>query len=218
MARTGRPREFDKDAAIGQAMSLFWDHGYEATSLAQLKAAMGGISTASFYAAFGSKEALFRTVLDRYLDTHGRVMAVLRDGSLAPRQAIECALRESARMQTNSEHPAGCMIVLATATTAPENRHLQTLLKEERNRNRAALRALVDRAVASGEFPDSIAAGAVAAMYDTFLVGLATQARDGVPFATLDAAVTEIMGVWDRYATVGSAGMASTGAKIRARR
>ncbi len=200
MARTGRPREFDKDAAIDRAMLLFWEHGYEATSLAHLKEAMGHLSTASFYAAFGSKEALFRTVLDRYLDTHGKVMAVLRDNSLAPQAAIEQALRQSARMQTNVEHPPGCLVVLATTTASLENRHLQTLLAKERGRNRTALRALVDRAVAAGELREDTPAGALAAMYDTFLVGLATQARDGVPFATLDAAVTEIMLVWDRCA------------------
>jgi len=200
MVKTGRPREFDKDGAIDRAMSLFWDHGYEATSLAKLKDAMGGISTASFYAAFGSKEELFRTVLGRYLDTFGRVMAVLRDESLAPRQALECALRQSTAMQTNRDHPPGCLVVLATTTTSIENRHLQTLLTQERDRNRAALAALVERAVASGELSEHIDAGAVSEMFNTFLVGLATQARDGVPFARLDAAVTEIMTVWDHYA------------------
>ena len=88
MARTGRPRGFDKGEAVQQAMALFWEHGYEATSLAQLKAAMGGISTASFYAAFGSKEALFRQAVDSYLATHGQVMAPLSDPALPPREAV----------------------------------------------------------------------------------------------------------------------------------
>jgi len=75
MARTGRPRGFDKDEALEQATHLFWEHGYKATALSQLKAAMGGISASSFFAAFGSKEALFRAVLDRYARTHGQVIA-----------------------------------------------------------------------------------------------------------------------------------------------
>jgi TetR/AcrR family transcriptional repressor for divergent bdcA len=86
-------------------MLVFWEHGYEATSLTELKAAIGGISTASFYAALGSKEDLFRTVLTRYLDTHGRVLAALRDESLTPREANERALRQSAAMQTGPGHP-----------------------------------------------------------------------------------------------------------------
>ncbi|WP_312464268.1 TetR/AcrR family transcriptional regulator, partial [Pantoea endophytica] len=60
MMRTGRPRQFDRDEAVIKAMHLFWENGYESTSLAQLKASIGkGITAPSFYAAFGSKEALF---------------------------------------------------------------------------------------------------------------------------------------------------------------
>lgn len=59
MAQMGRPRTFDRDQAVEQAMHLFWQHGYDATSLSQLKAGLGGgISAPSFYAAFGSKDAL----------------------------------------------------------------------------------------------------------------------------------------------------------------
>src|SRR5437867_1876189 len=62
----GRPREFDAEQALDAALLLFWRHGYEGTSLAALTDAMG-INTPSLYAAFGSKEMLFRRALDRYL-------------------------------------------------------------------------------------------------------------------------------------------------------
>ena len=62
MATMGRPRTFDRDAAIEQAMKIFWQHGYESTSLTQLKA---GIAGGIFYAAFGSKQALFHSAICR---------------------------------------------------------------------------------------------------------------------------------------------------------
>ena len=200
MARTGRPRGFDKEAALEQAMHLFWEHGYEATSLAQLKVAMGGLSASSFFAAFGSKEALFRAALDRYLRTHGQVMAPLQDPGLPPREAIERALRGSARMQTDAAHPPGCFVVLSTANSSPENRHLQDLLAAERARNRAGLRACVERAISDGELRADTDPAALAAVFDTVLVGLATQARDGVTLAALDAGISAVMGVWDAHA------------------
>ncbi len=197
MARTGRPRGFDKDEAVQQAMRLFWEQGYEATSLAQLKDAMGNLSSASFYAAFGSKEGLFREVLARYMDTHGRVTAPLLDLAIPPKEAVEQTLRASARMQTDQAHPLGCFVVLSTATCSPENRHLQALLAAERQRSRTGLRACVQRAMGAGELRADTDADALAAVFDTYLVGLSTQARDGVPVKALDAGISELMRVWD---------------------
>ena len=60
----GRPREFDTSKAIDSAMLLFWRKGYEGTSISDLTEALG-ITRPSLYGAFGNKEQLFRTVLDR---------------------------------------------------------------------------------------------------------------------------------------------------------
>ena len=98
MAQMGRPRRFDRDEAVQQALHLFWQHGYEATSLAQLKAQIGGgITAPSFYAAFGSKEALFREAVACYLNSYGRVNDALWDDSLPPKVAIETSLRRSVK-------------------------------------------------------------------------------------------------------------------------
>ena len=62
MAQMGRPRTFDRDAAITQAMHLFWEHGYDSTSLSQLKANMGsGISAPSFSRSSRPKPSTLRT-------------------------------------------------------------------------------------------------------------------------------------------------------------
>ena len=62
----GRPKVFDRDAALDKAMKLFWQHGYEATSLADLVEATGA-KAPTLYAEFTNKEGLFRAVLDRYI-------------------------------------------------------------------------------------------------------------------------------------------------------
>lgn len=208
MARTGRPREFDRDAAIGQAMELFWEHGYEATSLSQLKAAMGGISPASFYAAFGSKEGVFHAALERYIETHGQVMRPLSDPALPPREAIERTLRLSARMQTELSHPSGCFVMLAANTVSPEMRHIRQRLAEERGRNRDAFRACIQRAVDAGELPGTSDVDALPTLFDTFLAGLAIEARDGVTAEALEGAITELLVVWNVLAVRQTAGRA----------
>ncbi|AOW46398.1 TetR family transcriptional regulator [Acetobacter ascendens] len=200
MARTGRPREFDRDKALDAALTLFWTQGYEPTSLNQLKACMGNISPASFYAAFGSKEALFREAVQRYLETYGQVMAPLSDETLAPRDAIEQTLRRSARMQTTRSHPTGCLIVLGACNCSPENQSVQTLLAAERERTRKGIKACVDRAVADGKLTASPTTETLPTLFTTFFHGMACEARDGDKAKKLDAAITTLMQVWDSLA------------------
>lgn len=198
MAQMGRPRTFDRDVAITQALHLFWEHGYDATSLSQLKASIGGgITAPSFYAAFGSKQALFTEVMARYLDTHGRVTDSLFDTSLPPAEAIEQTLRRSARMQCEPDHPKGCLVALGLMSTcSDESKLISQPLAQARDRTRAGLLACVERGIASGELQPTVSAQALATVFDSFLLGLSTLVRDGIPHADLDAAVTQIMGLW----------------------
>ncbi|MDN2717861.1 TetR/AcrR family transcriptional regulator [Janthinobacterium sp. SUN120] len=199
MAQMGRPRTFDRQAAVEQAMFLFWQQGYESTSLSQLKASLGGgISAPSFYAAFGSKEALFREAAQCYLDTFARVTECLWDDGLAPRAAIELALRQSASMQSDAGHPPGCMVALG-CMSAPTAEHAAVAapLTQSRARTRAGFVRCVERGMASGELPGDMDAVALASVFDSFLSGVAIQTRDGVGYAVLDGAITQILRVWD---------------------
>ena len=197
MPRTGRPRGFDKEAALDAAMRLFWRQGYESTSLDQLKRAMGDLSAASFYGAFGSKESLYREVLARYLATHGQVVSALYDEALTPRGALEQVLRRSARLQTDAAFPGGCMIVMSAANASPANTHLQALVAAERKRTRDAIHACVGRAMRSGELQPGTDAEGLATLCEGLLVGMSIQARDGVSSGALDAAISTVLSLWD---------------------
>jgi AcrR family transcriptional regulator len=202
----GRPRTFDRDEALQQAMHLFWEHGYDSTSVSLLKANIGGgITAPSFYAAFGSKEDLFREVVDRYVATHGQVNASLWDESLSPRDAIELAMRRSAKMQTERGHPKGCLLVLSASACAPEHEHIQTLLAKQRARTRQGFQQCVQRAVDAGDLPADTDVRGYAASLNGFLLGLSMQARDGVPGTVLDASITETLRGWDVRATASKA-------------
>lgn len=196
MAQMGRPRTFDRDQAVEQAMLLFWQQGYESTSLSQLKASIaGGISAPSFYAAFGSKEALFHEAVQRYLGSHGQVTECLWDEQLAPRQAIELALRRSASMQCEAGHPKGCMVSLGVmCAPSAEFAAVVQPLTASRERTRAGLRHCVQRGIASGELsPD---AQGLATVFDSFLLGIATLARDGADLGSIDAAISHVLQLW----------------------
>ena len=195
----GRPRTFDRDAAVQQALYLFWQQGYESTSLSQLKAAIGsGISAPSFYAAFGSKEALFQECTTRYLATYARVTECLWDTDLAPKEALDQALRRSARMQCERGHPKGCMVALGVmSATSPELFAVTASLTRSRERTSAGITSCIERAIAAGELGKDVDPRALTTVFDSFLLGLSTLARDGVGFQAMDAAIARIMSVWD---------------------
>ena len=199
MARPGRPRNFDRDDAVEQAMQLFWQHGYDSTSLALLKAQLGGgISAPSFYAAFGSKETLFDECVQRYLETFAQVTQCLWDENLPPRQAIETALRQSARMQCEDGHPKGCMVTLGVMSAPSlENARVVEALTRSRARTRAGILACVKRGMSSGELPANTVAPALATVFDSFLQGISILARDDTSIEVIDAAITQVLMTWD---------------------
>ncbi|WP_034916921.1 TetR/AcrR family transcriptional regulator [Erwinia sp. 9145] len=199
MATMGRPRTFDRDKAINEAMYLFWEKGYESTSLSLLKAGINnGISAPSFYAAFGSKEALFRECVQRYLSTYGRVTEPLWDNSLPPRSAIETTLRLSASMQCENDHPKGCMVGLGVmSATSAEHASVTEPLAKSREHTRAGITHNIRRGIDSGELCESTDVHALTTTFDAFLLGLSTLARDGIALADMNNSVTLVMSAWD---------------------
>ncbi len=199
MTRTGRPLEFDLDAATDAAMRLFWEYGYEATSVQMLLTAMD-ISSASLYGAFGSKERLFHRAVERYATSHGRVTDALADADLPPRQAVEQALRASARMQTDASHPLGCLLVLASIVGPRENEPVRSDLAGRRAGNRMNMLSCVRRGVLRGDLRPDTDVEALASALHVLLVGMSLEARDGVGADLLEATVTAAMALWDRSA------------------
>ncbi|PZG20456.1 TetR family transcriptional regulator, partial [Micromonospora craterilacus] len=111
-AQVGRPRGFDADEALENAMRVFWQHGYEGASLADLTEAMG-INRTSMYAAFGNKEELFRKALTRYSNGPASYGAEALAEPTAQRVAT-VFLHGAVRSSTLPGYPAGCLSLRAS--------------------------------------------------------------------------------------------------------
>jgi AcrR family transcriptional regulator len=197
MTPPGRPRSFDRQIALRQAMDVFWALGYEAATLAGLQEAMGGITAPSFYAAFGSKEALFREAVELYSSTLGAPMLnALAEGRSA-RASVEALLRSAVRAFRKPGKPRGCMLVLAAMNSGGDNRGIAEFLRKLRARRRRAIEHRLRRAIKEGELPATLDAPALASFYATVIDGLAIQARDGAPRKALEFAVQSAMDAWD---------------------
>ncbi|MFG0608893.1 TetR/AcrR family transcriptional regulator [Delftia sp. WSY_14] len=184
----GRPREFDRDQALERAMLAFWRRGYEGTSMADLVQALG-IASARIYAAFGSKQDLFREAVQRYEAGDGGFADRAMAQEPRVRDALARVLRDAVATYTDDAHPLGCMVVTAATNCAEENEAVAAWLAEHRRQRTQSLIDRLQRALDEGELRAGTDVQALGDFYATQLHGISVQARDGVPRERLLAAV-----------------------------
>lgn len=178
-------------------MEVFWSKGYDNTSLTDLTAVMG-INSPSLYAAFGSKEGLFREAVQLYARTESpEIWQAITDAPTA-KEAIAGFLHTTADAFTQPGKPAGCLVVLGALHASDTNADVCKTLKELRAENVAELRDRLDRAVAAGELPSGLDSASIAAFYVTVQQGMSIQARDGASREVLHAIADGAMAAWDR--------------------
>lgn len=176
----GRPRSFDKAEALEKAMHIFWRDGYGDASLADLCSAMG-LTKPSLYAAYGNKEALFLSALDRYMDDCIRPAIEPLLFADTARDGIRTLLRDSVNALCDGETPLGCMIANSvgytslTETPPPVSAAILAASKETPN----AIRARLIAANVSGDIDAKVT------YFETLIAGLSTLARQGMSRDTL---------------------------------
>jgi AcrR family transcriptional regulator len=171
----GRPRAFDVEKALHQAMQVFWRKGYLGTSLSDLTDAMG-INRPSLYAAFGNKKSLFRKALAHYANGPS---SYLSDALQEPtaRAVVERLLHGVVDLLTDPRTPTTCLWVHGALSCGDDP------LREEFAAQRAAglaeLRTRFKRAVADGNLLPDSDADALAHYVQTVNFGLTVQASTG---------------------------------------
>jgi AcrR family transcriptional regulator len=196
MVARGRPRSFDRDAALRAAMNTFWQYGYEGASMAALTEAMG-INSPSLYACFGSKEGLFREAVDLYLATEDKKTRSRLSGERTAREAVRGMLRCSIANLTDPTGGRGCLLVLGDTNASPEHAGIHQYLAQRRKEMQAALEERLRRGIAEGDVPPHADIRAIAAFYMTVMQGLSLRARDGASREAMTAVADAAMAAWD---------------------
>ncbi len=172
-------------------MRVFWQQGYEGSSLTDLTGAMG-ITKTSMYAAFGNKEQLFRKALQRYGDGPAGYMSPALEEPTA-RAAVEALLRGAVRTATSPENFGGCLTVQGALASSDENRPAHDVLVQWRNDSGVRLEQRFRRAVDEGDLPADADPKRLARYVMTVAFGISVQAANGLSRAELDEIVDRTM-------------------------
>ncbi|MDP3492909.1 MAG: TetR/AcrR family transcriptional regulator [Hyphomonadaceae bacterium] len=194
--KIGRPLSFDRDAALAQAMLLFWKHGYEATSLSDLTSAMG-VNAPSIYAAFGDKKRLFLEAVRLYISGPVNADTIIDDAPTA-QQAAAGLLDASVAGFTGRDTPKGCLLASSAISCSAAAADVQAELGSIRRKIEARLKDKILRDIKIGAMASDANAGALAGHVMAVIQGMSTLARDGASREKLRQIAATAMLAWAR--------------------
>ncbi len=189
----GRPRGFDMEEAIGTATTLFW-RGYDRTSLTDLTGALG-VGPASFYFAFGSKEALFRQCVEGYITEREKAFELAFQAA-SSRTAVETLLRGYVDVVTDPKHAPGCLVVNSSPAMEASDALRQWLARHREN-----LRIRLEQRFADDPANAECDPKAIVRFVTTLAGGLAVEAATGASRGELYDAVAFGMNAFPDMAT-----------------
>lgn len=195
----GRPREFDAGSALDQAMEVFWRHGYEGATIAQLTDAMG-INPPSLYAAFGNKEGLLKAALDRYSAKRAAWMDEVLAAPTA-RDVAERMLMGIADTQTDPANPPGCLLVQGGLACGTGSENVPFELAARRALTEDQVRERFIRAKREGDLKETADPVALARYLSAVSVGMGVMASSGADREALRQVATVSVNAIEQQST-----------------
>jgi AcrR family transcriptional regulator len=193
--KRGRPRVLNRETGLEVAANLFWERGYEGTSIADLTAAMG-ITPPSLYATFGSKEELFRMALNQSISQQNSQRLQLLDAKRPVYETLKLFLYDVAEGDTQPDKPRGCIVSTAVLQHSEENASVARTTAALREASIQVLKSRFDRAVSEGELPEGTDTDTLARFYGAVIQGMSAQACDGACTIRLKALVDIAVNAW----------------------
>jgi len=193
--KAGRPRGFCPEEALETALQLFWRKGYEGTSMSDLTEAIG-VNRPSLYTAFGSKEELFRKVLDRYTEKHDTALTAALAQPTA-RGVAEALLLSSGHEPSESEAP-GCLLVQGALACSDEGDSVRYELSRRREVVVEMLRRRFEQAHREGDLPANVQPADMARYVVTMMNGMSVQAAGGAGAGALCRVAEIALRAWPK--------------------
>jgi TetR/AcrR family transcriptional repressor of nem operon len=169
----GRPREFEEDRVLDAAMNIFWNQGYEGTSLKDLCSATG-LHKGSLYQAFGDKHQLFLKSLKYYMEQSFKEVAASAYLHDSPMANLRSLLKE---IKIKCIEGEGCMVINSLVEMAPHDQEVKQMIDQSYAMTQRFLTDLIDRAQRDGEITIKQGPDRLAAVLMVTLAGLAATVK-----------------------------------------
>ncbi|MFE0555719.1 TetR/AcrR family transcriptional regulator [Paenibacillus lautus] len=167
----GRVREFDEEKVLDAAMQLFWEKGYEATSLSDLTSRMG-IQRPSIYSAFGDKKELFETALRKYTMSHASEARTRLQNKPSVREAFRALFENVVDEEYSVSRSRGCFCINTMVELAPHDEKFEILTREHQMYLAVIFQETIERGIQSGELASDTNAKALSQALIVSLIGL----------------------------------------------
>ncbi|WP_342504345.1 TetR/AcrR family transcriptional regulator [Lysinibacillus sp. FSL L8-0126] len=185
MART---REFDEEKVLEAAMQLFWEKGYEATSLSDLTARMG-IQRPSIYSTFGDKKELFEAALRRYTTSRAADIRARLQSHTSVKQAFATFFEEVIAAEYTKDLSNGCFCINTMVELAPHDERFEILTREHQLYLAVIFQETIERGIQTGELDADTDAKSLAQALLVALIGLTVMLKSQPQQAFVDNAI-----------------------------
>ncbi|AZH28958.1 MULTISPECIES: TetR/AcrR family transcriptional regulator [Paenibacillus] len=191
-----RPREFDEDQALDAAMQVFWEKGFEATSLSDLTSRMG-IQRPSIYAAYGDKKQLFEAALRKYTQSHAACVRAKLQNSSSVKEAFYNFFGGVVAEEYEEGSNKGCFCINTMVELAPHDERFEILTREHQMYLSAVFQETLERGIQSGELEVTIDERALAHTLVSLLIGITVMMKSRPERSFVDHAVATALMLLD---------------------
>ena len=193
MART---RQFDERQALQAAMLVFWEKGYDGTTINDLEQAMG-LNRTSIYNAYGNKGALFERVMTCYKESVMADLFARLDSAPNIREGIRRMLNGALDIHFDEDNPGGCLVVLSVMESGQHDAQSIAGMQQTMQELKSALQSRIGKAKKSGELSGDLDAGATATTIPTTMAGMMVMGKANMSKAALKKTVSQVVGLLD---------------------
>jgi TetR/AcrR family transcriptional regulator, transcriptional repressor for nem operon len=189
-----RQREFDEEKALDDAMLLFWEKGYKATTLSDLTAKMG-IQRPSLYSAFGDKKELFEAALRKYTKLHASHIRTKLQNNLSVKEAFRTFFEDLVEEEYRDSPSKGCFCINTIVELAPHEEKFEILTREHQMYLSVIFQEKIVQGIRSGELESNLNAKALAQTLVVSLIGLTVFIKSRPERSFVDHSVAMILSI-----------------------